>query len=64
MVLASGQYMFTCDGTGSYNLDVPLNSNGQVKVQVYADGYAPYIVNIDESQPVNHILLTEASECS
>ena len=28
MVLANGQYMFTCDGTGNYALSIPLDTNG------------------------------------
>jgi hypothetical protein len=63
MVLANGQYMFSCDGTGSYNLYVPLDLNGQVTVQVFADGFAPYKVKIDEFQPANEVLLARASEC-
>ncbi len=63
MVLANGQFMFSCAGAGAYNLNVPLDSNGQVTLQIYADGFAPYILNIDEFQNVNHIRLTPASEC-
>ena len=42
MVLANGQYMFSCDGSGSYSLDVPLDSNGQVTLFTFADGFAPF----------------------
>jgi len=28
MVLANGQYIFSCDGAGTYSLDVPLDDNG------------------------------------
>ena len=63
MVLANGQYMFSCNGNGDYNMDVPLDSNGQVTIQVYADGFAPYIVKIDAYQPVNDLLLAYAVEC-
>ena len=64
MVLANGQHMFSCGGAGSYSLNVPLDTNGQVKLQVYADGFAPYIERFDEFNPVNNALLARASECS
>jgi hypothetical protein len=65
MVLANGQYMFSCAGNGDYSLHVPLDSNGQVTIQVFAAGFAPYKVKIDEflPQPMNDILLARASEC-
>jgi sugar lactone lactonase YvrE len=63
MVLANGQYMFSCDGSGSYNLNVPLDSNGQVKLQVYADGFAPYTAKFDEFHPTNTVRLARSLEC-
>ena len=64
MVLANGQYMFSCGANlGIYNLHVPLDTNGQVKLQVYADGFAPYNIKIDEYQTVNDTRLARASEC-
>ena len=63
MVLANGQYMFTCDGTGSYLLKVPLDSNGQFKLQVYADGFAPSIRTFDEFKTSNIVRMARALEC-
>jgi len=63
MVLANGQYMFSCDGTGTYALNIPLDSNGQLKLQVYADGFAPTIQTFDEFQPVNDVRMARAVEC-
>lgn len=64
MVLASGKFMFSCGANlGVYNLRIPLNSNGQYKLQIYADGYAPYTVILDEFQNINNIQLTPATEC-
>jgi hypothetical protein len=37
MVLANGQYQFSCDGSGSYALNIPLADNVQFKLPVYAD---------------------------
>jgi len=42
MVLASGQYMFSCDPGGEFSLtDLPRKSDGTVKRQIYADGFFP-----------------------
>ena len=63
MVLANGQYMFSCDGTGSYYLKMPLDSNGQFKLQVYADGFAPSIRTFDEFKTTNIVRMARAVEC-
>ncbi len=63
MALANGQYMFTCDGTGNYTLNIPLDSNGQFKLQVYADGFAPIIQKFDEFSTNNDVRMARAVEC-
>ena len=63
MVLANGQYMFSCDGSGSYALNIPLDNNGQFKLQVYADGFAPTIQTFDEFSVVNDVRMARATEC-
>ena len=63
MVLANGQFMFTCDGTGNYALNIPLDNNGQFKLQVYADGFAPTIQTFDEFQAMNDVRMARALEC-
>lgn len=63
MVLANGQFMFSCDGTGKYALNIPLDTNGQFKLQVYADGFAPTIQTFDEFQAMNDVRMARASEC-
>ena len=63
MTLANGQFMFTCDGTGSYALNIPLDANGQFKLQVYADGFAPTIQTFDEFQADNDVRMARALEC-
>ena len=63
MVLANGQFMFSCDGTGSYALNIPLDNNGQFKLQVYADGFAPTIQTFDEFQAMNDVRMARALEC-
>lgn len=42
MVLANGQYMFTCSGDGSFSLDVPLDGNGEITVFAFCSGLSPY----------------------
>ena len=63
MTLANGQYMFTCDGTGNYALNIPLDTNGQFKLQVYADGFAPITQKFDEFKTTNIVRMARATEC-
>jgi hypothetical protein len=42
MVLANGQYMFTCSGDGSFSLDVPLDSKGGITLFAFCSGLPPY----------------------
>ena len=63
IVLANGQHMFSCDGSGNYVLNIPLDSNGQFKLQVYADGFAPTIQTFDEFQTGNNVRMARAAEC-
>jgi len=63
MVLANGKHMFSCDGTGSYALIIPLDNNGQFKLQVYADGFAPTIQTFDEFKAMNDVRMARAVEC-
>ena len=55
--------MFSCDGTGSYALNIPLDANGQYNLQVYAEGFAPVVQRFDENSPNVEVRLTRASEC-
>jgi hypothetical protein len=62
-VLANGQYIFSCDGAGNYALNIPLDSKGQFKLQVYADGFAPTIQTLDEFSSTNDVRMARATEC-
>ncbi len=42
MVLANGQYMFSCDPDGEYQLTVPLDPNGEITLFTFVDGLQPY----------------------
>ena len=63
MVLANGQYEFSCNSSGSYSLNIPLDGNGQFKLQAYADGFAPITQKFDDSSLTNDVRLARAAEC-
>jgi hypothetical protein len=63
MVLANGAFEFSCNGSGTYSLNIPLDNNGQFKLQVYADGFAPIIQRFDDSSVMNDVRLARAAEC-
>lgn len=43
LVLANGQSMFSCGPDGPFSLQaVPLDGNGQIDVQVFVSGFAPF----------------------
>ncbi len=43
MVLANGQHVFSCgEETGKYELEVPLNTNGEIVLFGFADGFQPF----------------------
>ena len=63
LVLANGQFMFSCDGSGAYELNVPLDNNGQFQLQVYAANHAPQVQTFDESRPMNDVRMTSIFEC-
>lgn len=42
MVLANGEYMFSCAGQGEFSLTVPRDTDGSVTLFVFVDSMAPY----------------------
>jgi hypothetical protein len=42
LVLANGQSDFSCDGSGRFDMNVPLDSNGMVTVQAFATGFSRF----------------------
>jgi len=42
MVLANGQYMFSCSPAGRYSLYVPADDNGQITLFAFCDGLPPF----------------------
>ncbi len=63
MVLANGKHMFSCDGSGSYAMRIRLDSNGQYKLQVYADGFAPAVQSFDILRTNDVVKMTRITEC-
>lgn len=47
LVLASGRNMFSCNPVGKYSFtDLPVEADGSINLQVYADGFLPFLRNI------------------
>jgi len=61
MVLANGQYMFSCDPDGEYQLSVPLDPNGEITLFVFVDGLAPFKVTSEPSSLPSNIEMQLAS---
>lgn len=58
MVLANGQYMFTCDiNQGLYDLTVPLDDQGQITLFAFCDSLAPFKVSLTPSQAAIHNIM-------
>ena len=63
LVLANGQYMFSCGDEGAYSLEFPLDGKGQYKLQVYADGFAPAVQTFNEFDSPSDVRMARSSEC-
>ena len=61
MVLANGQYMFSCDPDGEYQLTVPLDPNGEITLFAFVDGLAPFKVTSEPSFLPSNIEMQLAS---
>ena len=55
--------MFSCGGSGDYDLNIPLDAKGQYQLQVYANGFAPSIQTFDENDPGGDVRMARTSEC-
>ena len=53
LVLANGQSMFSCEGSGQYALDVPLDQDGNVTLMVFAAGFKPFKDTIFDAELLN-----------
>jgi hypothetical protein len=63
LVLANGTHMFSCDGMGNYSLEFPLDQNGQYKLQVYANGFAPAVQKFNEFDNPLDVRMAKSTEC-
>ena len=64
LVLINGQSQFSCDGSGRYDMQVPVDDNGMITVMVFADGFAPFNQIISPAQATEYpiqILLDQQS---
>ncbi len=61
MVLSNGQYMFSCDPYGEYQLSVPLDPNGEITLFAFVDGLAPFKVTSEPSSLPSNIEMQLAS---
>jgi hypothetical protein len=63
MVLANGEYMFTCDDSlGLYDLDVPLDQNGEITLFGFCSGLSPYMTILTPDQALGFdIAMTHAA---
>ena len=62
-VLANGAYKFSCDDEGTYSLEFPLDTNGQDKLQVYADGFALAVQTFNKFDDPLNVRMEGSSEC-
>jgi len=65
MILANGQYMFSCDSNyGKYELDVPLDADGNITLFAFCDGLAPFkkILTSQKSQTFNIAMQPTSSD--
>jgi hypothetical protein len=63
LVLANGAFVFSCDSSGSYALEFPLDDDGLFTLQVYADGFAPAVRTFDASNIGGNVRMARSSEC-
>jgi len=61
LVLANGNFMFSCTPTGSYSLTTGLDGNGQVTLFSFADGHFPFKTVLGGSGGRYDIIMNVAS---
>ena len=62
LVLANGQSMFSCNPNGPFELShVPLDGDGQVEVQIFVAGFAPFKQKITPSGAVSTVSLPQVN---
>ena len=62
LILANGQKMFSCKADlGQFSLDVPRDKDGNVTLQIFADGFSPYTEVLRGGDPEKPNNLTAVS---
>lgn len=61
LVLANGQFMFSCSPNGTWSLTVPQDSSGQVTLFGFADAHFPYRLTFGGSGGRYDMLLNSAN---
>lgn len=55
MVLANGQHIFTCgQNLGVYNLEVPLNENGEITLYGFVSGFSPFKIILTAGRALDY----------
>ena len=64
LAIASGRSMFTCSPpTGAFSFtNLPLEANGTITLQAYADGFYPNVTNLSDFSP-RQVVLKPAQIC-
>jgi hypothetical protein len=56
LVISNGQSQFSCDGTGRYDMQVPLDGNGMITVQAFASGFSPFKQTLPPEQATEYLV--------
>jgi hypothetical protein len=61
MMLANGQHIYSNNPIGEYNLDVPLNPDGEITLYAFCGGQAPFKTTLTPSEALCYEIIMEAS---
>ncbi|MFZ7111156.1 MAG: hypothetical protein ACOWYE_05690 [Desulfatiglandales bacterium] len=62
MVLANGQYMFSCDPIGDYSLYLPLDQDGRITLFCFCDSMMPFKTVLEGEQTSYDIVMKAVEE--
>jgi hypothetical protein len=61
MMLANGQNIYSNNPVGEYNLDVPLNPDGEITLYAFCGGQAPFKTTLTPSEALCYEIIMEAA---
>ncbi len=64
MVLANGQYVFSCTETGKYEMTVSLNNDGMIVLFGFVDGLAPFSQELTPQQATDYVINMQSASDS